>query len=287
MKNGMLEIDHLLTSVDDPVAAGEEFERLGFTVSPISIITTMGLANRLILMDPKVEGAANFIEFMGVWGKPEDANPAMSSLLEGPQGIRSIVLATPDAHAAREELLANGIDPGPVFHVERRWTVSEDDVMDIVYDVILPYRSAPLAFNLCQYQTLHHYLRADWRVHPNGARHFAAVHCIASDPSVSDYYARLFGQPARPSRFGTSAMEVSPGEVSLCLHDETGFADWSGIAVTGREGYVGYSVEVENLDATRRYLTERGVTFVDRGEQGVFLRPEAARGCVLHFCENA
>ena len=51
MSYGFLEIDHLLAS-GDPEIGGAAYERLGFTVTPISVIGPLGVANRLVLLRP-------------------------------------------------------------------------------------------------------------------------------------------------------------------------------------------------------------------------------------------
>ncbi len=42
MSYGFTEIDHLLGSAVDPQRGGEQYERLGFTVTPLSIIESIG-----------------------------------------------------------------------------------------------------------------------------------------------------------------------------------------------------------------------------------------------------
>ncbi|HKU97457.1 MAG TPA: VOC family protein, partial [Vineibacter sp.] len=60
----VIEIDHLLTYVRDLDGAAALFRRMGFTLSPISRIETMGISNHLVLMHPGTPGAGNYIELM-------------------------------------------------------------------------------------------------------------------------------------------------------------------------------------------------------------------------------
>jgi len=53
------DIDHLMCGVSDPQKAGETFEKLGFTVSPLSVIPSFGLANRCVLLTPRTTDRGN------------------------------------------------------------------------------------------------------------------------------------------------------------------------------------------------------------------------------------
>lgn len=215
MKNGIAEIDHLLTKVEHPDDAGAHFERLGFTVTPVSQIDSMGLCNRLVLFAPVAEGSANFIELMGITDLAKMPQ-GMSDLLQGPQGIRSLVMTTPDAHAARAELLANGYPLGEVHHITRDWVLPDQRLL-VEFDVLLPV-PAPFAFNVCRYFTLLHYIRPEWTSHGNGVSHLDAVYCVAIEPRITlRYYEDLFGVTAT----GTDAQGPRRSALSGDAHRES------------------------------------------------------------------
>lgn len=80
------DIDHLMCGVVDPQQAGATFERLGFTVSPLSVIKSLGLANRCILFHSPSLDHANYLELLGVVD-PSNASSAMAARLAGPEGV--------------------------------------------------------------------------------------------------------------------------------------------------------------------------------------------------------
>ena len=166
--SGILDIDHLMLGVADPDAAAADFTRLGFTVTPLSAMPRIGLANRCVLLTPARSGAANYLELLG---HDQRASPFMASLLGGPEGIKSLVLAADDMDAAVARLAACGAPPGAPLHIERRWTLPDGEVLDLAFTVATPALDAPPVYcNLCQHHTLHHYLRPEWRQHENGAK---------------------------------------------------------------------------------------------------------------------
>jgi len=234
--SGIIDIDHLMLGVADPDAAAADFARLGFTVTPLSAMPQIGLANRCVLLTPAQDGAANYLELLG--HDPQRASPFMAALLGGGEGIKSLVLAADDMDAAVARLAQSGAAPGAPLRIARRWTLPDGETLDLAFTVATPPLDAPPVYcNLCQHHTLHHYLRAEWRQHENGARSLVAVLVEAEEPErVTGWYARLFDRPR------TVAIE--------------------GRRVTGTKPHViGFAISVSDLEVAAAVLTRNEVAF--------------------------
>lgn len=278
MKNGIAEIDHLLTKVDQPELAGEHFTRLGFTVTPVSQIESMGLCNRLVLFEPVTEGSANFIELMGVTDAARVPS-GMADLLQGPPGIRSMVMATPDAHAARAELVTNGYPFGEVHHIARDW-VLPDQRLQVEFDVLLPV-PAPFAFNVCRYFSRQHYIRPEWIRHANGIRHLEAVYCIALNlRQALRFYEDLFGTVAEGS--DAQGWHVSPGKVHLTVFSPEMWEKKFGLPAA--PGFAGYRLRSNHLPTTRAFLSRTGIEMLDGLDGEICLPPASMLGSLVHIC---
>lgn len=261
MKNGIAEIDHLLSYVADLDAASAAYERLGFRLTPGSQIGAMGIANRLALMSPLTAGTGNYIELMAAADRPR-LPPPMAAMLSGAEGVKSMVMATADAHKAQAELVANGYDFAPPVHVKREWVIPGEGSVWPEFDVMLPI-AAPLPFNLCRYYNLELYLRPDWRTHPNGARHLAASFAVAPDAhATARYYETLFGKAATLGADG--AWIVKTAAVELAIYDPLSFAARFGVAPSpgNTPHYAGYRVAVANADALRALLARNQVATI-------------------------
>jgi hypothetical protein len=234
--SGILDIDHLMLGVADPDAAAADFIRLGFTVTPLSAMPQIGLANRCVLLTPAQNGAANYLELLG--HDPERASPFMRALLGGDEGIKSLVLAADDMDAAVARLAACGAPPGDPLHIKRRWILPDGEALDLAFTVATPALDAPPVYcNLCQHHTLHHYLRPEWRQHENGASSLVAVQVEADDPDGAiEWYARLFDRPRSVSIEGRRVVGARPRA--------TGFA-----------------VSVVDIGTTADVLARNGVAF--------------------------
>src|SRR5688572_26763151 len=75
---GILDIDHLMLGVADPDVAAADFARLGFATTPLSPMPQIGLANRCVMLNSAVPGAANYLELLG--HDPRRASPFMGAL---------------------------------------------------------------------------------------------------------------------------------------------------------------------------------------------------------------
>jgi len=280
MKNGIAEIDHLLTYVADLDAASAAYERLGFRLTPRSEIGAMGIANRLALLSPLTPGTGNYIELMSAADRTR-LPPPMATTLSGAEGVKSMVMATPDAHKAQAELVANGYGFAPPVHVKREWVIPGEGSVWPEFDVMLPI-AAPLPFNLCRYFNLDLYLRQDWRTHPNGARHLTATFAVAPDAhATARYYETLFGKPA--SLGADNAWLVKTAAVELAIYDPLSFAARFGVVAPASETprYAGYRIAVDKLDALAAPFARNKVAAIPT-VQGVAVQ---ACGNVIEFVE--
>jgi len=283
MKHGILEIDHLLTYVADLGRAAQSYERLGFTLSPVSHITSMGIANRLVLLHAPTAGAGNFIELMGV-ADAAALPEAMRAPLSGAQGIKSMVLATPDAGQAYRQLSEAGYGFAPPSHVKREWALPGEASVWPEFDVLLPI-PAPLSFNLCQYYNLELYQRESWRRHPNTATSLLAAFAVGDAPArQAAYFEQLFG--ARSRSMPDGGVAVSPAAVDLILYGPDDFAARFGQLPQGWDGsglgYAGYRIGVADLAALRACLQGNGVPCAGEADR-VVVGPGHACGNVVEF----
>lgn len=284
MKYGILEIDHLLTYVANMEDATSRYRRMGFTLTPISHITTMGIMNHLVLLQSGTSGAANFIELMGI----EDASKlpaAMQAVLSGEQGIKSMVMTAPDAAKAQAELSQAGYPFAPPAHVKREWVLPGEGSVWPEFDVLLPI-PAPLSFNVCQYHNLELYQRKDWQRHPNTALSVQAVFAVAGEPAEGiAYFEKLFGRKARLAPDGS--LGVSPAAVELQVYTPAAFEARYGLpprapAERGLMSYAGMRVGVADMFALKQCLGDNGVDFADHSGR-VVVGPGQACGNVIEF----
>jgi hypothetical protein len=285
MKNGISEVDHLMCGVNDPARANTAFEKLGFTVSPLSDMG-LGLSNRCIVLTPATAETANYIELLGVTD-PVNARPEIKAMVSGDEGIKQIMTFTPDARAAHAELESNGYELSPLLDFQRKWALPSGETVDLAFSVVLPVPGpAPFPYNLCQHHTVQHFHREDLRNHPNGARTLNSVYCVSENPEQdADFYESLFGKEAATSADGITT--VGPGHVQMRLiapHSlKSLFSQVSEDASRTPPYMAGLSVGVSDLRSTERYLAGSNVAFHTSPRGTLYVRPSQAHGILVEF----
>lgn len=281
------EIDHLLGACEDAERGGAAYERLGFTVTPLSRIDSLGVGNRLVLLRPRTPGTASFIECMGVT-RPDGVDPAMARMLRGPEGIRSLVLAADDVHAACRGLRAVGIEMPEPLEITRQWTLPSGESLQPAFAVTVP-TEAGLRFNVVQYRNIAPYTRAEWLVHANGAQHLREVYAVVAESDAAAALARferVFGAAAQHTPLGP---RFTPGTVGLTLLSPAvagrvlpGVVPSPSSAATTR--YVGVELAVRSLPLLRALLRRNGVPSTDLGS-AVVTPPTSGCGVSVRFVE--
>ncbi len=285
MPHNILEIDHLMCGVRSPQQAGETLQRMGFTVTPFSVIEAMGLGNRCVLFPSATPGAANYLELMGIVSR-EKVPANMQQTLAGGDCVKSIVLATDDCNACYTSLHAASFSPPTQpIHLARKWVLAPGDTVHPEFDVLLPM-PAPLVFNVCQHKTLPLYLRPEWTSHPNGAIGLDAVIAYTPDATTTiGFYERLFGRAG--TREPGGLMAVSPARVALRIGDSTAIArEFGGLEVAGTNPqFIGISVRVLSIAALRDRLDTGGIPHIALGLHRALVSARDACGNFIEFFE--
>ncbi len=275
----IVDIDHLMVAVKDSARAGDVFERMGFTVTPRSLLP--GLSNRLVCFRDARPGACNFIEFMAL--DDVRAAPAqMPEVLKDPDRPAALVVAAREARVARRVLDGGGLEVSPVLDLSREWKLPSGEVIVPAFSVVTPaIGQAPFYWILCQHKTPQHYLRADFVEHENGAVMLSAVIAVAQDPAqAAKHYARYWGA----SVSGGEPVVARCGAVELHIHSRAGFAEnYPGIGLQhSGDHVVGFSVTTDRPDPPYALLEKAGFAPLAIGSR-IALDQAQACGCLVVF----
>ncbi|MEO1224319.1 MAG: VOC family protein [Pseudomonadota bacterium] len=274
----LIDIDHLMVHVPDSDAAGDIFSAMGFTVTPRSILP--GLSNRLICFgraDP-ARGLCNYIELMSL-DDAGTAPPPMPALLIRP-GPVSTVLATEDARAARERLVAAGLRVPPVLDLQRDWHLPSGETITPAFVVAIPdLDQGPFYWNFCQHKTPRHYVRSDFVDHANGALALTSVIAVADDPGdAADHYRRCW----QATCIGTNPVRVRLGKVDLLIHSPESYADRFTSDGAEPAGLRGFTVACASLSEARERVVANGIAVAEVAG-GFMISPDNALGTLIVF----
>ena len=287
MSGSIFDIDHLMVSVRDAQKAGETFERMGFTLTPRSRLP--GMSNRLICFKPRHADRCNFIEFMGFDDRTL-APAMMSDILGQEEGPVSMVMVTADASATDRELRDQGLEPHPLLALKRDWELPSGEVISPQFTVSIPRIGvSPLFWNAVEYKTPEHYRRPEFTRHDNGAVQLVAVLGVSDRPQeTARHYETVWG--ADISEEKDNVLLVAPGSVPLILMPPSvaaaRFDDACIPSTRSGAAYLGFVVEVENLDTIDTRLTAGNIPFRRTPHGRLWVPPANAHGCAVEFREG-
>lgn len=279
MNSGILDIDHLLCSVSSSAQAGLDFERLGFTVTPLSRIEKAGVENRLVTFSPATGGVANYIELMSSFDRARLPAP-LSKILGEREAVQCLMFGSSDALTTYDALIREGHQAEPVNKYQRSWALPSGEVLQLAFDVVEPMQG-PATFGICQHRTLHHYLRSEFQVHPNGAERITSVYLIVPEPETARAFfdALLDDSP----QHGTEEVVQNRRGVDLHFLDKTMFArKFPNVLLP--LGVAGYEIACRSIAETTAFFSEAGIEF-HQMDSGIFLCNSLTHGHLIHFTE--
>lgn len=281
-------IDHVVLCVHDAAATRQQYERLGFVLTPFAG-QPFGTGNHLVLLED------GFIELVAV-AAPERVTPpeagafsfgyANARFLEKREGMSMLVLRSDDARRDHREFAERGLAPYAPFDFERMAGLPDGSAMRVAFS--LAFVGEPhlpdANFFVCQHHAPSYFSTPEYLAHPNGARRLVEAVMLADAPGdLAPFFAKLT-EPGQVSREGTGLRVTTP-RGAICVIDPAGYAArYPGIAPIGGVGprFVGYSVAVRDLDQTEALLRRNGAPFTRVGES-LRIAPPDAFGAVIEF----
>jgi hypothetical protein len=261
-----LTLDHVGAIVRDLSAGAERWERLGFTLSPVSrqrgtVPGEYGMqpwasANRCAIFEQ------GYLELIGI--VDERAHNPWSRFLDRFEGLHLLALRCANADEAYAAL------PDPAFlapPVQRERRLLVDGVERTMRFRNIFSRDAQCPegrYIVIEHQTPDYLWQPSLTVHANGARALLDATVVADDAAVAARLASLGGAPR------------------LCSSAE--FADAWGWAPKA-PAFAAVTVSFAKLDAAARMMETRGVKLCE-GRSGLWVAPADANGFVLRMVEH-
>lgn len=282
-----LALDHTGCIVRDLSAGASRWERLGFTLTPLSRqrgavpgregFHPWASANRCAIL------GRTYLELIGVVD-PEAFNP-WARFTERNEGLHICALRCDDADAAYAALSARTDAFQPPVPRERMLDVDGETRAMRFRNIFSRDERWPEArYLVIEHQTPEYLWQPRYQRHENGARGLVGVTFVADDPRTLRPRLDALGA-ALASREARGLSGTLPNGGMLHVMQPGAFAEAYGFAPSFRAGMQAMTVAVEDLNATRALLNERGVPM--RASAGaVCVSPEHANGCVLQFVQD-
>jgi len=274
------DIDHVMLISRDLAQARSVYERMGFTVTPLTS-HPHGTANHLILFQH------DFIELLGVVApeRLDSRSAAVQLFLRIREGLAAVALPTTDAQRDREALIRRGLDPSDLYCFDRPVRLPDGrEIRAIVDTVWVSEPSAPLVQAFLSRQHVAEAIWVpEWQTHPNGARAIAWLTLVADDPAagLENYFAAFLDAEMLRDARGRRTFATPRAEVRILGPDD--YQAMCGIAAEATRPYIaGVGIRVADLERLVTHLQENGVPH-ERSSQTVRVLPDSAHGALLEF----
>lgn len=286
-ERGEVFLDHLAHFVPDLDTAAAALERLGFvltprtpqmTAAPDGSLVPAGTANRCVMLE---EG---YVEFLtAVADTP--LTRRLQAQLERYVGVHLICFSDADPEAARSRLVEAGFAVEDTVALRRRIEGSDGREGELRFSVV---RVPPgtMAEGRIQY-VVHHtpdlLWQRRWMDHANGARALREVTVVVEDPDEAAERFACFTARETTEIAGGHSLRLDRGAVTLITP-----AHWRehfpAIEIPALPWIAGYTLEVEDFDATRRFFDQRSIAFDGRKDRLVVALPTELGGALTLTC---
>ena len=283
MTRTITSIDHIGIAARDPAANQAAFRRMGFAVTdpkPLMAIDESGKAVPIGQQSQHFVFQDTYVELTAV--PASETSNHLEPYLRRYEGLHILALASDSADAARAELAAAGLAPGPVLRASREVVYGNPGRADFKWFVI-PDAEAPGGL-VCAVEHLSREVVFQDAVmnHANGALALIEVTLCAEDvEDTCARYRRLLGAPSTPLGHG-QAFDL--GQTRLVITGAEGLAErYDGVAPLGLPCLAGFTVLAADVAHVATVLNENGIAHSGLAPGGLWVPATAAGGAIVEF----
>jgi len=279
-------LDHVGIAGTDLFALAENFEKLGFLLTPLARhsgkrtpdgpVVPFGTGNRCIML------RAGYVELIAIVDPGAFSN-TLDRFLARYAGIHIIALDVDDADTNLARLRRAGIDIPGVAYLERP-VDDADPTGPRAKFARLPLPDAPEGrMQLIQHLTRDAIWQERFLTHPNGAVALEdAVIAVADPAEAAARFSRLAGQPVIPDPVGGFALDLPRGRVRLIPEDALAKI-FPSVVAPNLPYIAGISLRTsDGTKAIERIAAAQGIAACP-APGGLLIPPESAGGASLRF----
>jgi hypothetical protein len=269
-------LDHVGVVARDLAALAEQYERLGFTLTPLARRTDGRIGNRCAML------SQGYIELLAVVD-PNASSATLDRFLARYAGVHILAFAIEDERAVLARLQRAGIDAPAVAPIERAIDDTNPAGPRARFALIQLPDQPEGRINLVRHLTREALWQERFLRHPNSAAGLAEVVIVVGEPAeAAARFSRLVGCSVVPDAVGGFALDLPRGSVRL-LPDTALPIVFPDVDVPEPPRIVGLTVHTTDDNNTiARLLDDRGVAYRRHGD-ALLVDADAAGGVALRF----
>jgi hypothetical protein len=269
-------LDHVGVVSRDLTVLAQQYEQLGFTLTPLARQTDGRIGNRCAMLQQ------GYFELLSAL-ESGAGSATLDRLLARYAGIHILAFAMPDEQRTVARLRRGGFSDPAVMQIERGFDDSDPSGPHARFRLIALPEQPEGRINLVRHLTPEVLWQERLLRHPNNAVVLAEVIVLVSEPAeAAARLSRIAGSAVVPDPAGGFALDLPRGRVRL-LTAAALSAVFSDVVVAEPPRVVGVTVQTsDGNQALRRLLAERGIAHRQRSD-ALLIDGEAAGGVALQF----
>jgi hypothetical protein len=284
---GSLNVDHIAHFVPDIEPASEDFERLGFTLTPFSPqshrltpggpLVSAGTGNRCVMLE------RGYLEFLTATGSSPVADQLRAAMTRY-TGVHLVAFGTAAPELDYARLEQHGYTPLPPVALQRPIGTERGEELARFTVVRVPPGAMPEGrIQYCQQLTPGLLWQERWLTHRNAAVRLTTVFVCVDDASeAATRYSRFTGLRTHSSA-RSRWLETERG--TLVFVEPPALERVLGVAAPVLPWIAGYALETQSLAATRSYLEGVSAEVRTLDSQRLLVELPRSLGGILIFQE--
>jgi hypothetical protein len=202
-------LDHVGVVGSDLVALAAAYERLGFTLTPLSRHSNGRIANRCAML------RGSYIELLAIAG-PNARSATLERFLSRYAGVHLLAFAFADEHATLARLQRAGIEQASITRFARKFDDADPSGAEAAFVLIQTQEQPEGRFNLVRHLTPSVLWQEKLMRHPNNATTLEDVSITVAEPAeAAARLSRLVGCVVVPDAGEGLALALANGRVRL------------------------------------------------------------------------
>jgi Glyoxalase-like domain len=202
-------LGHVGVVASDLAALSASYERLGFTLTPLSRHADGRIGNRCVMLH------RSYIELLAVVD-PNARSATLERFLARYAGVHLLAFAIEDEQIASARLRRAGIKPTPVTRFTRRFDAADASGAEARFVLIQPPEQPEGRFNLVRHLTPDVLWQEPFMRHQNNATTLEDVCIAVAEPAAAAArLSRLLGCAVVPDPLEGFALQLARGRVRL------------------------------------------------------------------------
>lgn len=276
-------VDHCFVLVNDLDQAAEQYEALGFNLSPRGLHSEAKGSANYTIMFPE-----DYFELLGLL-RPTPGNAERGkALAEQGQGLHAVACRIDTAEGAASDLAELGLGTHGLGSFERPVPLPDGGTGTAAFSTVMfDADIVPLgSVFMCQHKTPETVWIPELLVHPNTACGLGAILAISDDAKKdADGFARLWAEGSVSEEDDIYTVDTGSDSAPLMVMSEAKMAELYpsiDLAQTPRGAFTGLRVKVSDMAAARACMASASIP-VTTTESGFTVAPEYTSGVILEF----